>query len=260
MTKLSDISLDSGFIKAQTLQDDTLWQVSFERIASKNALNLAMYQDLANILAGFVEQPEARVLVVTGSEGCFTSGNDLADFASAGADGALSSESPLWQFMLALRDCPKPVVMAVEGVAVGIGSTMLLHADAVFAAPSASFAMPFAKLGLCPEYASSFIIPRLAGYLQAAQWLMLGETFSAEEALRGRLINAVAQEPLTAALEHAAKLAAMPPQALINTKQLLKASDKQAIDTCMTQEAQVFAKALSGKEFAAAIAAFFTRK
>lgn len=260
MTDALNVLLNSGFIKVQALQNETLWQVSLERTAYKNAINLAMYQDLTQILEGFVSSHKARVLVMTGCKDCFTSGNDLADFASAGANGAVSSGSPLWHFMLALRDCPKPIVMAVEGVAIGIGTTMLLHADAVFASPNASFAMPFVKLGLCPEYASSFIVPRLSGYLKAAKWLMLGEPITADEALQGNLINAVAQEPLKAALQHANQLAAMPPQALITTKKLLKAHDKPAIDACMQQEAKAFSEALVGKEFAAAITAFFNRK
>ena len=258
MTKIVEAALTSGFVAVSAEANQHVWHLSLHRPSRKNALNMAMYADLTAVLQAFAHEPVARVLVLTGSEGCFTSGNDLADFAASG--GAIDANSSLVQFMVALRDCPKPVVVAVEGVAIGIGATLLLHADAVFAAPDAIFAMPFAKLGLCPEYASSLLVPYLAGYLKACEWLMLGEPFSSEEALAGHLINAINPEPLAAAMAHAQKLAAMPPQAIATTKRLLRASHKELVQRTMQVEAQAFSAALAGPEFAAAVAAFFAKK
>ncbi|HEY7774475.1 MAG TPA: enoyl-CoA hydratase-related protein [Marinagarivorans sp.] len=260
MTDISAISLNSGFIRAELSNDGGTWLLTLDRPAVKNALSLAMYADLAALLNGFAGNENARVVIIRGAGGCFTSGNDLGDFASAGIDGVVNEQSNLWRFMVALRDCPKPVVMAVDGVAIGIGTTMLLHADAVFASPSASFAMPFTKLGLCPEYASSLLLPRRVGYLKAAEWLMLGTAFDADQAKAGQLINDVVDNALAAAQEHALKLQSMPVNALQTTKALLKSADKATVDQCMLTEAEYFKAGLRGKEFAAAVAAFFGKR
>lgn len=259
MTDISAIPLNSGFVRAELSNDGHTWVITLDRPSVKNALSMAMYEDLRVLLDGFVRDDEARVVVITGAGGCFTSGNDLADFASAGIEGVVSEQCSLWRFMLALRDCPKPVVIAVDGIAIGIGTTMLLHADAVFASSSASFAMPFAKLGLCPEYASSLVLPRRVGYLKAAEWLMLGAAFSAEQAKAGQLVNDVVDDPLAAALEHALKLQSIPVSALKTTKMLLKLPDKAEVAQCMSTEAEYFTAGLKGKEFAAAMAAFFNK-
>ena len=259
MTDISTIGLNSGHICAESVNGGATWLLTLDRGVVKNALNLAMYADLAALLTGFCADNSARVVIITGDGGCFTSGNDLADFAAMGIDGVVSEQSSLWRFMVALRDCPKPVVVAVDGLAIGIGSTMLLHADAVFASKKASFSMPFAKLGLCPEYASSLLLPRRSGYLKAAQWLMLGSTFTVEEAQAGGLVNAIVEDALAAALEHALRLQAMPPNALVTTKALLKSADKSSVEQCMLAEAEYFKAALNGKEFADAVAAFFNK-
>lgn len=259
MTDISTIGLNSGHICAESVNGGATWLITLDRGAVKNALNLAMYADLAALLNGFSADDTARVVIITGAGGCFTSGNDLADFAAMGIDSVVSEQSSLWHFMVALRDCPKPVVIAVDGLAIGIGTTMLLHADAVFASPSASLSMPFAKLGLCPEYASSLLLPRRAGYLKAAEWLMLGNAFTAQEAQAGGLVNAVVEDALAAAVDYALRLQAVPPDALVTTKALLKSADKSSVEQCMLAEAQHFKVALGGKEFADALAAFFNK-
>ena len=257
MTDISAILLKSGHIRAELANDGGTWLLTLDRGAVKNALNLAMYEDLAALLAGFEASDTGRVVVLAGAGGCFTSGNDLSDFAAAGIDNIVSENSSLWRFMVALRDCSKPVIAAVDGLAIGIGTTMLLHADAVFASAQASFAMPFAKLGLCPEYGSSLLLPKRIGYLKAAQWLMLGDTVSAEQAEGAGLVNAVVDDVLAAAMDHALRLQALPPNALITTKALLKSADKNSVAQCMLAEAEHFKAALNGKEFAEAVAAFF---
>jgi enoyl-CoA hydratase/carnithine racemase len=260
MIDLSTITLSSGFIRAERFSQDRLVLITLDRISCKNALNLAMYEDMVRLFEGLTGCAQTRAIVMTGAGGCFTSGNDLGDFASAGVAGVVSSHSSLWRFMVCLRDCPIPVVMAVDGLAIGIGVTMLLHADAVFTTERSTFAMPFAKLGLCPEYASSFLLPRLAGYFRAAEWLMLGETFSAKAAFNGQLVNGIAVDALQAALEYANKLAQMPVEALRVTKMLLRSGDKKAVVLAMENEAEHFKKALAGPEFGAALAAFFNKR
>ena len=258
MTDISTILLKSGHIRAESANNGGTWLLTLDRGAVKNALNLAMYEDLAALLAGFDASDTGRVVILAGASGCFTSGNDLSDFAAVGIDNIVSEDSSLWRFMVALRDCSKPVIVAVDGLAIGIGTTMLLHADAVFASARASFAMPFAKLGLCPEYGSSLLLPKRIGYLKAAQWLMLGDTISAEQAQDAGLVNAVVDDDaLAAAMDYALRLQILPPKALITTKALLKSADKNSVAQCMLAEAEHFKAALSGKEFADAVAAFF---
>ena len=259
MTDISTIELNSGHICAESVNGGATWLLTLDRGAVKNALNLAMYADLAALLSGFSADDSARVVIITGAGGCFTSGNDLADFAAMGIECVVSEQSSLWRFMVALRDCPKPVIMAVDGLAIGIGTTMLLHADAVFSSKLASFSMPFAKLGLCPEYASSLLLPQRAGYLKAAEWLMLGSAFTAQEAQIGGLVNAVVDDALAAAVDHALRLQAMPPNALVTTKALLKSAGKSSVEQCMLAEAEYFKAALNGKEFSDAVAAFFNK-
>lgn len=259
MTQLTDLTLLSGFVHLQKQEVEGVWLLSLQRPETKNALNVAMYTELHQVLSVFSDDESARVLVLAGSHGDFCSGNDLGDFAALGGK-VLDEASPIWQFMVALRDCPKPVVIAVEGVAVGIGTTMLLHVDAVFASSSSIFSLPFTKLGLCPEYGSSLLLPLRVGALKASEWLMLGRKIPAEEAAEAGLVSALCGEPLHAALEHAAALSSMPKQALITTKQLLRQPYTESLHQAMEEEAKQFRQALKGTEFAEAVAAFFNRK
>lgn len=233
-------------------------ELTINRPERKNALNTAMYLDLAYQLRQAAEDKSVRVMVITGAGGCFTSGNDLEDFVRSG--GSIEPEAPLPQFMEALFSFPKPVLAAVDGVAVGIGTTLLLHCDLIFASPSSEFRLPFAKLGLCPEFASSRLLPRLIGHAKSSEWLLLGKAFGADEALVAGLINRVVDNPLEVARDHALQLSHMAPAALRHTKALLREPLMEHMRAAMAQEAKVFTEALRGPEFAEAAAAFFAKR
>ena len=250
----------SKFIELGIEEGGKLWQLTINRPQAKNALSVAMYADMAGIITAFEADEAAAVLMLSGAAGQFTSGNDLADFASIGTEGLLNEQSPLWRFMAGLRDCSKPVIAVVEGVAVGIGTTLLLHVDAVFAARDAQFAMPFSRLGLCPEYASSLLLTQVAGAMRANDWLMTGRTFSAEEALAGNLLTAVGDAPYAAAKAHAQSLLQVPLASLITTKRLVKAPLAAYVHQVMLDEAEAFKAALQSDAFKQAVAAFFQRK
>lgn len=241
----------------QASESGRVLELMINRPERKNALNLEMYQCLAEHIKG-AESQGARVILLHGAGDCFTSGNDLADFAN-GAE--LTKEgNPIAQFIFALFHCPIPVVVAVHGVAVGIGTTLLMHSDLVYADEQAQFRLPFVNLGLCPEFASSTLLPRLAGHARAAEWLMLGEFFSAGEARTAGLINTVVEDPLAVAREQAAKLAKQPPAALKKTKALMKGTDSECLEAVIKQEFLAFADGLQGAEFAEAVAAFFEKR
>lgn len=233
-------------------------EIRLQRPERKNALNRAMYTALAEAIEQVHQDNDIRVVLLTGSAGCFTSGNDLADFANAfdAADG----DNPVVRFMAALAQCSKPVVVAVEGVAVGIGTTLLLHADLVYASDDASFKMPFVNLGLCAEFGSSWLLPRLVGHVKAAEWLLLGETFSAADAAAAGVVNAVVEEPLTVARQQAHKLSLQPPKAVQMTKALMKQGPAVPVEAAMKRELEQFGRALKGGEAKEAIAAFFEKR
>lgn len=233
-------------------------EISMCRPERKNALNLAMYEEMARLLTQTTEDASVRAVIITGSDHCFTSGNDLQDFINGAQIGF--TDSPLGQFLWALTTYPKPVIAAVEGVAIGIGTTMLLHCDLVYASADSEFKLPFAQLGLCPEYASSFLLPRLAGYAKASEWLLLGQGFTAEQALAGGILNQVVSQPLLTAREQAQRLVKMPPAALRRTKAMLKAPLMPRVQKVMMAEADGFIEALQGPEFAEAASAFFEKR
>lgn len=224
----------------------------------KNALNLAMYEEMAKLFTQTADDPSVRAVIISGGDHCFTSGNDLQDFINGAQIGF--SDSPLGRFLWALTTYPKPVIAAVEGVAIGIGTTMLLHCDLVYASADSEFKLPFAQLGLCPEYASSFLLPRLAGYAKACEWLLLGQSFNAEQALTGGILNQIVPQPLAVAREQARLLVAMPPAAVRRTKALLKAPLMPRVQKVMMAEAEAFVEALQGAEFAEAASAFFEKR
>lgn len=239
-------------------RNQAVLELVINRPERKNALNMAMYRELAEQLRQAEGDGSVRVVVIAGAGGCFTSGNDLEDFAR-GAD--LDPESsPITRFMTTLLDFPKPVIVAVDGLAIGIGTTLLLHCDLVYASSASEFRMPFVHLGLCPEYASSFVLPRLAGHLKASEWLLLGKPFSAAEAERAGIINQVVGDPLSSARASAAQLAAMAPAALRATKALLRAPLRAQIQSTLETEFSAFGAGLRGPEFAEAAAAFFAKR
>ncbi|SMF04683.1 Enoyl-CoA hydratase/carnithine racemase [Alteromonadaceae bacterium Bs31] len=242
-------------------QDAGLY-IHLNRPEKKNALSLAMYERMTALLGEAESDAAIRVVVLQGVSGCFTSGNDLADFAQlvSRPEQLDSPQNPILAFMNALARCSKPIVALVDGVAVGIGTTLLLHCDLVYCSAQASFSLPFVNLGLCPEYASSLLIPRLAGHVKAAEWLMLGETISAEEAGRFGLVNAVVNDLDTYSQQKIQRLVRQAPEAVRVCKRLLKAETKVLVEQSMTTEIEDFKKALAGPEFAEAVAAFFEKR
>lgn len=238
--------------------DTGVMTIQLNRPAKKNALNLDMYRAMTSALRSAVEDSGVRVILFAGSEGCFTSGNDLADFA--GASDLLAADNPIVTFMAAMSKCPKPVVVAVDGLAVGIGTTLLMHSDLVYASPASTFKLPFVSLGLCPEFGASFLLPRIVGYAKATQWLLFGEFFSSSEALDAGLINEVVEKPLAYAKAQSMTLAQQAPAAVRSAKALMRAPLQPELDQVITTEIELFTKALQGEEFKEAVTAFFEKR
>ncbi len=233
-------------------------QITINRPDRRNALDRATYAGLiAAITAGEADE-NVRALVLTGAAGCFTSGNDIKDFAAASGDGARIAID----FLTTISTAKKPIIAAVEGFAVGIGTTMLLHCDLAFAGRSASFRLPFVTLGLCPEGGSSHLLPVIAGSKRAAELLMLGEAFPPETAAEAGLVNAVVAEgeALSIALDKARALAALPPQSVALTKMLLKRGNAPAVAETIALEARHFGERLVSAEAQAAFAAFLMKR
>ena len=237
--------------------------IEIARPEKKNALTVAMYQAMADALAAAQADPAVRAVLITGQPGIFTSGNDIEDFMSRPPEvGSHSMNSPVFKFMHALAGCEKPVVAAVTGAAIGIGTTMLLHCDLVYVSDEARLAMPFVSLGLVPEFASSLIVPRLLGHVKAAEKLLLGDPFTPEDAVDMRIANAVL--PAGEVVNHARRMAerfnALPPGAVRETKKLLrKASAAEVLQTIAT-EAEIFAQRLRSPEAMEAFQAFFQKR
>ncbi|MFT4234804.1 MAG: enoyl-CoA hydratase-related protein [Microbacterium sp.] len=224
---------------------DGIRQLTFNRPEKRNAITSAMYTTLAGGLAEADADPSTRVIVLTGAGGFFTAGNDLGDFRP-GADA-----SDARRFLHAIVDCATPIVVAVEGVCVGVGTTLLQHSDFVYAGERTIFALPFTKLGLTPEGGSSQLLPRRAGRLLANRLLLLGEKFDAATAQRAGLVTDVVPDgrALDAALECAQKLLALPPEALTDSLHLL-ADDRDALHELIDQEIEVFVSHIASAEFA----------
>jgi enoyl-CoA hydratase/carnithine racemase len=229
------------------------------RPQKKNALTFAMYQAMTDAVTAAVADDAVRALLIVGQPGVFTSGNDLEDFKRR---PPLSENSPVFRFMQVLAACDKPVVAAVTGLAVGIGATMLLHCDLVYISDEALLAMPFVSLGLVPEFASSLLLPQLLGHAKAAEKLLLGETFTAIEAVEFGIANAVlpAGEVLAHARAMAERFNALPPSAVRDTKRLMRSGSKDAIARAMQDEAAVFIERLRSPEAQEAFEAFFAKR
>jgi enoyl-CoA hydratase/carnithine racemase len=236
-------------------------RITINRPDKRNALTGAMYDTMADALREAAARPGIRVVFITGGPQYFCAGNDINDFrARVQAPG--DEPSPARNFLTALRECPKPIVAAVTGIAVGIGVTMLLHCDLVYAAESAVFAMPFVDLALCPEGGSSLLLAQRAGALLANELLMLGAPFDGATALRARIVNAVLADAdlLAIAEEKARILAAKPPAAMEATKALLRRADAARLAEQMDEEFAQFANLLRGPESAEALAAFTEKR
>jgi len=233
--------------------------ITLARPERRNAITVDMYRALADAIAGAFEDGETRLITIRGEGQDFAAGNDLADFLEA---VPRDEEIPVWRLLRALTECEIPIVAAVHGNCVGIGTTMLLHCDLVIADDSARFSMPFIDLGLVPEAASSLLFPRLAGRRRAARYLLLGEPFGADEAQAiGLVSHRAAAGALDAKLDEiVTTLLAKPPEALRLTQKLLRTGAQDEILARMKLESTVFAERLGSAEVREAIAAFFAKK
>jgi enoyl-CoA hydratase/carnithine racemase len=233
--------------------------ITLARPQRRNAITVAMYAALADALESAATDRDVRLITIRGLGQDFTAGNDLADFLEA---IPRDEEIPVVRLLRALAVNPKPLVAAVHGNAVGIGTTMLLHCDLVIAEESARFSMPFVDLGLVPEAASSLLLPRLAGRRRAASWLLLGESFGAAEAHEAGLVSHVVGDgSLEGALaEMVERLLAKPAQALQLTQELLRSADAGDVLERIELEGGYFGERLKSDEVRNAITAFFSSR
>lgn len=238
-------------------QSGSILTLSFNRPAKMNALTRVMYAELAKGLNDAAADFGIRAVILTSEGDHFTAGNDIVDFMD---NPPTSDSSEVAQFLAALLNFPKPLLAAVKGNAVGVGTTMLLHCDVVVAAPSAKFSMPFASLGLVPEAGSSFLFPALVGYQRAAKIFFTGESFGADAALEMGLIAEIDTDALAGATKIAQHIAEQPPQAIINTKALLKARNHESVSAVMRAEFEIFAMALQSDEAMEAFMKFMAKK
>jgi len=242
-----------------TERDGGVLRIELNRPEKKNAITIAMYRALGDALHSASGDAAVRAVLLHGKPEIFCSGNDLADFLAA---PSRSEDFAPFRFLRILVQFDKPLVAAVSGAAIGIGTTMLLHCDLVYAAAGTRFQLPFASLGLVPEAASSLLLPRLAGWQKAAELLMLGEPFDAETARDIGLVNEIVapQALLETARAKALALAAKPPAAMRATKALMKQAVLAEIEQTMTREVKTFGERLVSPEAKEALAAFLEKR
>ncbi|MBT8768828.1 enoyl-CoA hydratase [Metapseudomonas boanensis] len=241
-------------------REQGLLTLRMNRPDKMNALTRAMYSRMAEVLDGANEDRSVRAVLITGSEECFTSGNDIADFLQEPPSGM---DSPVFQFMRSLFDFSKPVVAAVSGPAVGIGTTLLLHCDLVYVSRDAKLKMPFVNLGLCPEFGSSLILPRLLGHAKASELLLLGESFTGEQAAAWGIANAALESGAATqakALESARRFLELAPSALEVSKRLMRAPGREELRRVITEEGELFGQRLRSPEAVEALSAFMQRR
>ena len=233
--------------------------ITLNRVDKKNAITAAMYASMADALAQAQADPAVRAVVFQGHETIFSAGNDIGDFLSQAPS---TMDSAVFRFLRGISTFPKPVLAAVCGPAVGIGTTLLFHCDLVYAGDNAAFSMPFVNLGLCPEAASSYLAPRRMGYGRAAEALLLGEPFMAEAALEMGLISRIVPPGEAAALaqRQAQKLAAKPIGSLIETKRLMKLEQADVVAQRMAEEGVSFARMLREPAAREAFSAFMEKR
>ncbi len=231
--------------------------LKLDRAEKKNALTQEMYQTLATKLNEAAGDFGIRCVVISSEGDSFTAGNDINDFAN---NPQMDEGSPVFNFLFAIHNFPKPLIAAVHGRAVGIGTTMLMHCDIVTANPNSVFSMPFVSLGLVAEGGSSYLFPRLVGHAKASEILLTGRSFAADEALQIGLINEVSADHFGAAMKFANILAEQPPTAVINTKALLKSGSHEAINQVMRAEGELFRMAIDSDEAQQAFMNFLMKK
>ena len=244
-------------IKSETR--DRVARIRFDRLDKKNAITREMYTQLAQALAAADADSGVRAVLLHGSADCFTAGNDVNDFLKGpfGGEG-----SPTWQLFQALPGMKKPVVAAVGGPAVGIGTTLLLHCDLVYAAENARFQLPFVPLGIIPEFGSTFMLPLLAGYQRAAEVLLLGQPFTAQKAHEIGIVTAVVPQKdlLSEAEKAAAAIAALPPESIRLTKRLMRTTHEKAIAERIMEEGRIVLERLRSPEAKEAMSAFLEKR
>jgi enoyl-CoA hydratase/carnithine racemase len=239
--------------------DAGILTMTLNRVDKKNSITAAMYSAMAAAVKEAASNDAVRVLVIQGHETIFSAGNDIADFLN---NPPATDDAPVFHFLRAISTIAKPVVAAVAGPAVGVGTTLLFHCDLVYAGDNAAFAMPFVNLGLCPEAASSLLAPQLMGYHRAAEALLLGEPFQAEQALEMGLVTRIVPPTEVNALaqQQAKKLAAIPLSALVITKRLMKQGQAALVQQQMLDEAADFGRMLREPAAREAFGAFMEKR
>lgn len=230
--------------------------IELARADKKNALSQAMYLDLAKQLGAADSDPEVRVILLKGQAEIFCAGNDLTDFVNAGPDAF----DPVLVFMRSLYQLKKPIIAAVAGAAVGIGATLLLHCDLVYASPGARLAFPFVQLGVCPEFGSSRLLPKLLGHQRASELLLLGGSVDATRAVELGLVNEVLDdaELIPHAIAQAQRLAMQPAAAVLASKRLLKGAERDIL-ALFEEEARAFLELLGTEDSQQLIAKMISR-
>src|SRR3954454_20349769 len=240
--------------------EDAMRVITLRRPEKKNAITQDMYRAMSEAIDTAQNNPGVRCLVITGGSGVFTAGNDVEDFLK---DGTSNSDTPrasnAIKFLYSLAQNVKPIIAAVDGIAIGIGTSMLFHCDYVLASTTATFATPFIQLGLIPEAASSLLIPRTMGHQRAFSMLVMGRTFSAEDARVAGFVNAVVAPGHTEAEARkvAREICALPAEAVALSRKLLKLPPED-LTRRIDQEGHLFAKRMRSKEAVAAFTAFFS--
>ena len=239
--------------------DAGVMTLTINRVDKKNSITSAMYSVLADALDAAQADATVRAVVIQGHETIFSAGNDIGDFLN---NPPSTQDSPVFRFLRAISTFPKPIVAAVCGPAVGIGTTLLLHCDLIYAGDNAAFSMPFVNLGLCPEAASSLLVPQLMGYPRAAEALLLGEPFTAESALEMGLINRIVPPAEVNALaqRQAHKLAAKPISSVMETKRLMKKANAPRVAERMAEEGASFGRMLAEPAAREAFTAFMQKR
>lgn len=233
--------------------------ITFNRVDKKNSFTAAMYAAMADALIHAQPDDGVRAVVIQGHESVFSAGNDIADFLKA---PPVSPDVPVFRFLRAISTFSKPVVAAVCGPAVGIGTTVLFHCDLVYAGDNAMFSMPFVNLGVCPEAASSLLAPQRMGHGRAAEALLLGDPFTAEAALEMGLISRIVPptEANALARHQALRLASKPLQPLLMTKRLMKQGQAALVATHMAEEGTIFGRLLGEPAAREAFGAFLEKR
>ena len=237
--------------------DGPILTLTFNRPEKQNALTREMYQALADGINEANGDFGIRAIILSTSSAHFTAGNDLFDFLN---EPPLEPGSPVMNFLEAIHSFAKPVLAAVSGNAIGIGTTMLLHCDIVVADSSAKFVMPFVNLGLVPEAGASLLFPRLVGHQAASKVFLTGEGFDAKTAKEFGLIAEISETPLEKVREYAEKIAAQPPNAIIQTKALLKSELHEKVAAVMRAEGELFQMALQSDEAREAFMNFLAKR